>query len=60
MEEIENFCNTLIFMVAREITKVTKVVDVVAEYGSVEAFVKDQFKEYKIGAYKQGYRTGVI
>ncbi|MFU0252043.1 ATP-binding cassette domain-containing protein [Spiroplasma sp. Moj] len=60
MEEIEKFCDTLIFMVAGEITKVTKVVDVVAEYGSVEAFVKDQFKEYQIGAYKQGYRTGAI
>ncbi|QED25557.1 ATP-binding cassette domain-containing protein [Spiroplasma citri] len=60
MEEIEKFCDTLIFMVAGEITKITKIVDVVAKYGSVEDFVKDQFKEYQIGAYKQGYRTGAI
>ncbi|WP_425379401.1 ATP-binding cassette domain-containing protein [Spiroplasma endosymbiont of Stenodema calcarata] len=60
MEEIQQFCETLIFMVSGEITKVLKVHEIITEYGSVEKYVKDQFKEYQIGAYNQDYRTGAM
>ncbi len=60
MEEIEKFCDTLIFMIDGEIIKISKVDEIIAEYGNVEKFVKDQFKEYQIGAYNQNYRTGAI
>ncbi|WP_338966452.1 ABC transporter ATP-binding protein [Spiroplasma endosymbiont of Sarcophaga carnaria] len=60
MGEIEKFCDTLIFMVHGEITKISKVHDVISEYGSVEKCVKNQFKEYQIDAYNQYYRTGAM
>jgi hypothetical protein len=43
---LRSIYNTLIFIIVGEITKETKIVDFVAEYSSVEVFVKDQFKEY--------------
>ena len=51
MEEIEQFCKTLIFMVNGKIINTVDVATMVAEYGSVEKYVKAKFKEYQIGAY---------
>ena len=51
MQEIERFCNQIIFMNEGTITNISSVKDVVVQYGSVEAYVKTKFKEYKIGMY---------
>ncbi|AHF57716.1 ATP-binding cassette domain-containing protein [Spiroplasma eriocheiris] len=57
MEEIEQFCKTLIFMVNGKIINTVDVATVVTEYGSVEKYVKTKFKEYQIGAYNQNYTS---
>ncbi|AHF60999.1 hypothetical protein P344_03390 [Spiroplasma mirum ATCC 29335] len=57
MEEIEQFCKTLIFMVNGKIINTIDVATVVAEYGSVEKYVKAKFKEYQIGCYNQNYAS---
>lgn len=51
MQEIERFCQQIIFMFAGTIISISDVKNVVKEYGSVEAYVKAKFKEYKIGMY---------
>lgn len=51
MQEIERFCQQIIFMFAGTIISINDVKKVVKEYGSVEEYVKTKFKEYKIGMY---------
>lgn len=51
MNEIERFCKELIFMLDGEIISIHNIKKIIAEYDSVENFVKKQFKEYKIGIY---------
>lgn len=53
MNEIERFCKELIFMLKGEIISIHNVKTIVKEHGSVEEFVKKQFKEYKIGMYNK-------
>lgn len=53
MNEIERFCNELIFMLNGEIISIHNIKNIVNEYGNVESFVKKQFKEYKIGIYNK-------
>lgn len=51
MLEIEQFCDTLMFMYEGKITKIVSVKEVLNKYGSVEQFVRDSFTEYGIGIY---------
>lgn len=51
MFEIEQFCDTLMFMYEGKITKVANIKEIVNKYGSVEQFVRDSFTEYGIGIY---------
>lgn len=51
MNEIERFCKELIFMLNGKIISTHNIKSIVKEHGSVETFVKKQFKEYKIGMY---------
>lgn len=51
MQEIERFCQQIIFMFEGTIISINDVRHVVKEYGSVEEYVKTKFKEYKIGMY---------
>lgn len=53
MEEIEKFCDTLMFMYEGKITKIINIKEIIAKYSSVEEFVRQSFKEYGIGIYKQ-------
>ncbi|AGM25086.1 ATP-binding cassette domain-containing protein [Spiroplasma chrysopicola] len=48
MDEIQNFCDTLIFMMNGVIQKISNVQEIVREFGTVEKFVKEKFKEYQI------------
>lgn len=51
MQEIERFCQQIIFMFEGSIISINDVKTVVKEYGSIEEYVKTKFKEYKIGMY---------
>lgn len=51
MQEIERFCQQVIFMFEGVITSINDVKTIVKEYGSIEEYVKTKFKEYKIGMY---------
>ncbi|MGL5268557.1 MAG: ABC transporter ATP-binding protein [Spiroplasma sp.] len=51
MNEIERFCKELIFMLNGEVISIHNVNNIVKEYDSVENFVKEKFKDYKIGIY---------
>lgn len=51
MQEIERFCQEVIFMFEGTIISINSVKTIVKEYGSVENYVKTKFKEYKIGIY---------
>ncbi|MBE4703907.1 ABC transporter ATP-binding protein [Spiroplasma platyhelix] len=53
MNEIERFCKELIFMLNGEIISIHNVKKVIQEYGSVEHFVKEKFKAYKVGIYNK-------
>lgn len=53
MNEIERFCKELIFMLNGEIISTHNVKKVIQEYGTVEQFVKDKFKAYKVGMYNK-------
>ncbi|MDQ7982754.1 MAG: ABC transporter ATP-binding protein [Spiroplasma sp.] len=51
MTEIEKFCQELIFMLNGEIIGTYNVKEIIKKYQSVEKFVKEKFKAYKIGMY---------
>lgn len=51
MQEIQRFCQQIIFMFEGQIISINDVKTVVNQYGSVEEYVKTKFKEYKIGMY---------
>lgn len=51
MNEIEQFCQQLIFMLNGEIIGTYEIKDIIKKYHNVETFVKEKFKAYKIGLY---------
>lgn len=53
MNEIERFCKELIFMLNGEIISIHNVKKIIKEHGSVEKFVKEKFKAYKVGMYNK-------
>lgn len=57
MNEIEKFCQQLIFMLNGEIIGIFAIKDIIKQYHSVETFVKEKFKAYKIGMYDKAVVT---
>ncbi len=57
MNEIEKFCQQLIFMLNGEIIGIFEIKDIIKQYHSVEAFVTEKFKAYKIGMYDKAVVT---
>ncbi|WP_381414789.1 ABC transporter ATP-binding protein [Spiroplasma endosymbiont of Anurida maritima] len=52
MDELEMFCNKILFINDGKIVSEKNVKNITNEFGSVKKYVQEQFKEYKIGAYE--------